>query len=193
MSMMGDFIMIKKRYPWFLGFILIGLFSSLPLERVEAQPKPKTNPPVITHSNMIEQGRYGTVLKIYLEANDPDNDMARIAVVVEQVGYGPYPTDWVYLKPEFSGRFIGYLQWNTFSSNTDGLTEWTRITVKTSVFDKAGNESNVAVFPFTFASGVISYPPPPPPFDAPDLPRLGYVNVNLFDPTRDGSHEPPIP
>jgi len=36
------------------------------------------------------------------------------------------------------------------------MTEWTQITLKVSVFDKAGNESNEVIFPFTFETGVRS-------------------------------------
>jgi hypothetical protein len=44
------------------------------------------------------------------------------------------------------------------------------------------------IFPFTFETGVRS---PyeytlPAPFDQGDLPRLGYVQIDLYDPTRDG-------
>jgi len=45
------------------------------------------------------------------------------------------------------------------------MTEWTQITLKVSVFDKAGNESNEVIFPFTFETGVrspYSYNPPAP-------------------------------
>jgi hypothetical protein len=136
---------------------------------------------------MIEKGRYGDSLKIYIEADDPNNEMLRIATVVDQVGYGLYYPDWTYLKRQYSHHFAGYLQWNTFSSKAGGLPEWTRITIKVSVFDKAGNESNVVVFPFEFASEVIKNPPPPAPFDQPNLPKLGNVFIDLFNPTRDGS------
>ena len=29
----------------------------------------------------------------------------RIASVVDEVGYGHYPTDWIYLKPEYEKQF----------------------------------------------------------------------------------------
>jgi hypothetical protein len=52
-----------------------------------------------------------------------------------------------------------------------------------SIFDKAGNESNEVVFPFTFESGVkdpYNYKLPAP-FDQGDLPRLGYIDTNLYE------------
>jgi hypothetical protein len=139
--------------------------------------------PIITSSFAVEKGYYGYIWKIYVEAEDPEGDMLKIASVVDEVGYGHYPTDWIYLRPQYQKHFKGYIQWNTFSSTTPYLTEWTQIALKVSVFDKAGNESNVVVFPFTFEVGKDQYRYKlPGPFDQGDLPRLGYIHINLFDP-----------
>lgn len=171
-----------KKFVWLTGLVFVIVALVFSQGWAQTQPKPGTKAPVITHSYAIEKGRYGDVLKVYVEANDPDSDMFRIAVVVDQVGYGRYPTDWIYLKSQDKGHFAGYLQWNTYSSNTGALSEWTYIAIKVSVFNKAGNESNVVVFPFEFVSGVISNPPPPAPFNVANLPRLGHIDINLFDP-----------
>ncbi len=153
------------------------------------QTKPGTNAPIITHAFAVERGYYGYIWKIYIEAEDPDGDLLRIASVVDQVGYGHYPTDWIYLKPEYKKHFKGYIQWNTFSSRSSYLTEWTNISLKVSVFDRAGNESNVIVFPFTFelVKGQYEYKPPSP-FDQGDLPRLGYIHIDLFDSNQGYGH-----
>ncbi len=143
------------------------------------QPKPGTHAPVITHSYAVDKGPYGDILKIYIEADDPDGDMSRIATVVEQVGYGLHPTDWTNIKSPDQHHLIGYLQWNTFSSRGDSIGEWTQITIKVSVVDKAGNESNEVVFPFTFESGPWSKPKPPAPFDQGNIQRLGHIMINL--------------
>jgi hypothetical protein len=148
------------------------------------QPKPGTHAPIITHSFAVEKGYYGYIWKIYIEAEDPDGDMLRVASVVDQTGYGHYPTDWIHLKSPYQKHFKGYLQWNTFSSRASRLMEWTQITLKVSVIDKAGNESNEVVFPFTFESGI---KPPyqyqlPAPFDQGDMPMLGHISVDLFEP-----------
>ena len=79
--------------------------------------------------------------------------MLKIASSVDQVGFGHYPTDWIYLKPQYRKHFKGYIQWNTLSSSAGSVGEWTQITLKVSIYDKAGNESNVVVFPFSFESG----------------------------------------
>ena len=148
------------------------------------QPKAGTQAPVITHAFAVEKGIYGYIWKIFLEGEDPDGQMLRIASVVDQPGYGHYPTDWIYLKPEYQKHFKGYIQWNTFSSKAPYLKEWTQITLKVSIFDKAGNESNEVVFPFTFESGIkdqYQYELPAP-FNEGDVPKLGNVFIDLFEP-----------
>jgi hypothetical protein len=153
------------------------------------QTKPGTYAPVVTHAFAVDKGYYGYIWKIYIEVEDPDGDMLRIASVVEQVGYGRYPTDWIYLKREYGKHFKGYIQWNTFSSRAPYVREWTQLTLKLSVFDRNGNESNEVVFPFEFVSGVgdqYRYKLPTP-FDQGALPRLGYISIDLFDPTYQGA------
>jgi hypothetical protein len=138
--------------------------------------------PNITHAFAIDKGYYGCIWKIYIEAEAPNGNMDRIAVIVEQTGYGNYPTDWIILKPRYRQHFIGYLQWNTFSSKASYLPEWTQMTMKVSIFDKAGHESNEVVFPFKFESGVkhqLEYRLPAP-FDKANIPRIGHIMVDLF-------------
>ena len=138
--------------------------------------------PNITHAFAIDKGYYGCVWKIYIEAEAPNGDMDRIAVNVDQTGYGNYPTDWIVLKPRYRKRFTGYLQWNTFSSKASDLPEWTQISLKISIFDKAGNESNQVIFPFTFESGVKNQSEYqlPPPFDKGNISRIGYIMIDLL-------------
>ena len=138
--------------------------------------------PNIIHAFAIDKGYYGCIWKIYIEADAPNGDMDKIAVVVEQTGYGNYPTDWIILKPRYRKHFIGYLQWNTFSSKASSLPEWTQMTMKVSIFDKAGNESKEVVFPFRFESGVKNQSEYqlPPPFDKQNVPRIGHIMVDLF-------------
>ena len=152
------------------------------------QPKPGTHAPIIRNTFAVEKGYYGYIWKVYIEADDPDGDMLRIACVVDQVGYGHYPTDWIYLRPQYQRHFKGYIQWNTFSSKAPDLREWTQITLKVSIIDKAGNESNEVVFPFTFEYGVRSpYPYQlPAAFDQGDTPRVGYIQIDLYEPTKMG-------
>ena len=175
--------MSKKWIYWLLSMVMVFVFLSSP--QGWGQSKPETKAPVITHTFAVEKGPYGYIWRIYIEAEDPDGDMAKIACVVDQPGYGHYPTDWIILKPQYRHQLRGYIQWNTYSSKASYLKEWTQITLKVSIFDKAGNESNEVVFPFTFESGVkkpYQYKLPSP-FDQGDLPKLGNVHIDLFEPT----------
>ncbi len=175
----------KKLFYLFVGLVFTVLFIP---SFGKTQPTTKDNPPTITHAFAAEKGQYGFIWKIYIKAEAKDADMVKIASVVDQVGYGRYPTDWITLKPQYQHRLKGYLQWNTFSSKTSYLREWTPITLRVSIFDKAGNESNEVVFPFTFGSGVKGADQYilPSPFDQRDLPRLGYIAIDLIEPTMDG-------
>ena len=172
----------------FLLFLSIPGWTQ-PLGSIFIQPKPGSKGPIITNAFAVGKGYYGYIWKIYLEVEDPDGDMLRIASVVDQPGYGHYPTDFIYLKGQNQKHFKGYIQWNTYSSHTNYLREWTQITLKVSVMDKAGNESNEVVFPFTFESGVkdqYAYKLPSP-FDQKDLPKVGNIFIDLFEPTMMGN------
>jgi hypothetical protein len=175
--------MDKKWANWVSG-VIVALVLSSGLQGW-AQSRSGSNAPVITHAFTAEKIRYGDVLKVYIEAEDPTGDMFKIATVVDQAGYGRYPTSWVYVKSTDRQHFKGYLQWNTFSSMTSHVSEWTHITLTVSVFNKSGNESNAFAFPITFESGArrTSSYPVPPPFNQNDVSRLGFVSIDLIDPT----------
>jgi len=155
-----------------------------------AQSQSGSKAPVITHAFTRDKIAYGGILKVYIEAEDAEGKMMKIATVVDQAGAGRYPTSWVYLKPVDRKHFKGYLQWNTYSSKTPYVSEWTPITLRVSVLDKFGNESNVFAFPITFESGVkpASSYRVPPPFDEGDVKKLGTIDIELMDFTilRDG-------
>jgi hypothetical protein len=151
------------------------------MKKIELPRNAGIKAPIITHAFAEDKGHYGYIWKIYIEAEDPDGDMDRIAVVVDQTGYGHYPTDWIFLRPQFREHLIGFLQWNTFSSKTSYLPEWTQITMKVSIFDKPGNESNQVVFPFTFESGSRNQEYQlPAPFDKGNILRLGNIMIDLY-------------
>jgi len=149
----------------------------------ETQPKPEAKPPIITQAFAVNRGGYGYVWKIYIEAEAGTAPISKIAAVVDEPGTGRYPTDWIILSPQYQEHLKGYIQWNTHSLSGN-LQEWTQITLKVSIIDKAGNESNVVVFPFTFERGVkdqYNYKLPPP-FDQGNVPKLGYISIDLFPP-----------
>jgi hypothetical protein len=143
--------------------------------------KQEGKPPVITASFAADKGMYGDSIKVYLAAEDPDGDMEKIAVQVTQVGYESYPTSWTYLKPKYHKEFLGYLQWNTFSPDANSMPEWTRISMDITLFDREGNQSKAVVFPYEFLTGTFSSSPPPP-FDKGNMPRIGWIDIDLVNP-----------
>lgn len=170
--------MRSKKLIYFLIFLLFSL-----THEGFTQKKLEAKAPLITHSFAVEKGPYGYIWKIYIEAEDTDGDMVKIASIVDEPGVGRYPTDWIILKPEFRKNLRGYIQWNTHALG-GSLPEWTPITLKVSIIDKAGNESNEVTFPFSFELGVkdpYEYKLPPP-FDKGEIPRLGYIHIDLIPP-----------
>ncbi len=145
-----------------------------------AQTKAESKGPMITNSFAIGKGYYGYAWKIYIEAEDPTGDMHKIVATVDQPGWGQYFSDTIPIKSQNQRQLKGYLQWNTFSPTAPYIKEFTIITLKVSVIDKAGNESNAVVFPFEFVTGSVPKYELPPPFNKDDV-RLGYVQINLGD------------
>jgi hypothetical protein len=145
------------------------------------QSKSDSKAPMITQSFAIEKGYYGYIWKIYIEAEDPDGDMYKIASTVDQPGWGHYFTDTILIRPQHQRNLKGYIQWNTFSSKASYVREFTIITLKVSIIDRAGNESNVVVFPFQFVSRSVPKYELPSPFSKDDV-RLGYIHIDLMDP-----------
>ena len=163
-----------------LAALLILSIFSLNAPRGKAQSNPEIKGPIITNSFAIDKGQYGTIWKIYLEAEDADTEMVKIAAVVDQPGYGHYPTDFILLDPRYRNHLKGYIQWNTFSSRGSALSEGDQITLRVSVIDRAGNESREVAFPFTFVSGVHGQAKLSSPFDQGDIPRIGHIGIDLI-------------
>jgi len=157
-----------------------------------AQPKPGSDAPMITNTFAIDQGYYGTVWKIYIEAEDPNGDMSKIVSTVDQPGWGPYFPDIIRIKSQNQHHLKGYIQWNTFSKNAAHMREFTPITLRVSILDRAGNESNAVLFPFQFVSRDTPKYELPSPFNRDDM-RLGYVNIDLYDPFATSLEVPHIP
>jgi hypothetical protein len=104
-----------KKVLWFFAFF--SCMSLFTFSHGQAQPDPLTpaNTQIISNSYAIEKGKYRDVLKIYIEADDPNGEMFRIATGVDRVGYGRHPTDGIQLKSQHQHHLIGHLQWNTSS------------------------------------------------------------------------------
>ena len=162
------------------GVILLAASSGWPQDK-------SAKGPTITHFYAAERGRYGINWRVYIEAEETDGDMTKIAAVVDQPGQGHYPTDFVVLDPQHRNHLRGFLQWNTFSSRGRALREGARISLRVSVIDRAGRESKEVLFPFTFMSGVTDQAKAPPPFDGDNIPRIGYLSIDLVNPQEAGA------
>jgi len=160
-----------------VGLIVWGCAGTSGSMSTTPQPPGGVTPPVITASFAADKGRHGDPIRIYLAAEHKSGAMEMIAVQVNQVAYGVYPSNWTYLKEGNRERFVGYLQWNTGSGQF--LPEGTRMSITVSVLDRWGNESNKVVFPYEFSSGKSSPSVLPAPFDQADVPRLGYISILL--------------
>ena len=79
---------VRKTF-WFFSLVLILIFFNF--TQGWTQPKSEGKAPVITHRFAIERARYGDVLKVYIEADDLDGDMLRIATVAYGNGSPRYP------------------------------------------------------------------------------------------------------
>jgi len=162
----------------FIGLLLGGVFL---ITSAGAQSKPRIRPPVIISSYAVDKGPYGTMWKIYVEAEAGDAEMVKIGVMVDQPGIGRYPTDWIYLKPEYQKHFKGYLQWSLFSSR-GAAREGDYVNLGVFIIDKTGHESEKVFFPFTFESGAEDQAKLPAPFDQGDIRRLGNISAELKRP-----------
>jgi hypothetical protein len=110
--------------------------------------------------------------------------MGYVAVVVNQTGLGRYPPDRILLDPQHRNHLKGFLQWTTFSSRGAALEEGTRITLRISIIDKLGHESKEVIFPFTFISEVRGQDELPTPFGEENIPRIGYISIDLINPNQ---------
>jgi hypothetical protein len=147
-----------------------------------ASPEKEKHAPVITKAYVADQARFGDVLKIYIEAEDPQGDMMRIATQASQNGFGGYATDFIFLKSQYRKQFKGYLTFNTHSVRASFLPEWTQLKLTLSVIDRAGNESREVVLPVELISSRAPVGSLPEAFADKELPKIGTITVDLMNP-----------
>ncbi len=138
-------------------------------------------PPVITNSFASKEIPHGDIWKIYLEAHDPDGDMRQFVCVFDRLGYGAHSSEYVIVKKQHREKMKGYI---TFLSGAGGglyVPEWTRLTLTVYIRDRAGLTSDKVVFPLVLSQGA-KREPPPSPFDAGKLDRLGAIAYELKAP-----------
>jgi hypothetical protein len=171
-----------SRIVFMVSLVVISAFSNI--GEGWAQPKSGGQPPVIIHSYALDKGVYGQTWKIYIEAEDPDGDMLKIASVLEQEGIRyRRPIDFIFLKKRDRKQLKGFLSLNTYFLREPSMAVSPRLTLRVSISDKAGNESKEAVFHFEFVpNGAESAARLPAPFDQGDIPKLGNILIEGKDP-----------
>ena len=160
--------------------LLAWVILPLGCRHVESAPG---SPPVITHWFASERINHGDIWKIYLEANDPDGDMRNFVCAVDQVGYGPYSSEYVVIRKEHRKKLKGYLRFFTSGGMGLKMSEWTRFNVTVYIRDSGRLTSNKVVFPLVLSQGP-KQGSPPSPFDTGPLDGLGAIRIELIDPSK---------
>jgi hypothetical protein len=167
-----------------MGGLLTALFSAcVGAGRVTSTSG--TQPPAITRSYAADKGGYGQTWKIYIEAEDPDGDMFKIASELQQEGVRYQKSvDTIFVKKRDQKSLKGYLALDTFFLREPGLSVSSRLALRVSITDKAGNESKTAVFHFEYTGKTSEPTSLPAPFDQGDIPKLGNIVI-------EGKYPPP--
>jgi len=168
----------------FMGALLMALFSAcVGAGRVASTSG--TQPPVITRSYASAQGAYGQPWKIYIEAEDPDGDMFTITSELQQEGVRyQKPVDTIFVKKRDQKYLKGYLALDTFFLREPSFSVSSRLALRVSITDRAGNESKTAVFNFEYTGRTSESTSLPAPFDQGDIPKLGNIVI-------EGKYPPP--
>ena len=158
-----------------IGLLVIFVFFSIG----EGGSQPISGSPVITHSYALDKGGYGQTWKFYIEAEDPDGDMLKIASELQQEGVRYRKSvDYVFLKKSDQKHVKGYLSLETYNLREPSVAVSPRLTLRVSIIDKAGNESKQALFQFDYVGeGSGSAASLPAPFDQGNIPKLGNILI----------------
>jgi hypothetical protein len=110
--------------------------------------KDKGHPPIILGYYAPEAIRPGATWKIYLRAEDEDGDMAYIATMLYQAGFGYYSTDYTRLEGKDKKQCFGYISLRTPS---DINLTFDKFTMEIVLRDSQNNQSEIVRLPLTFA------------------------------------------
>jgi len=168
----------------FLGILLM-LFLSSCVGAARVPSTSGTQPPVITRSYASDHGAYGQTWKIYIEAEDPDGDMFKITSELQQEGVRYRESvDSIFVKKRDQNYLKGFLALDTYFLRDPSLAVSTRLVLRVSITDKAGNESKTAVFHFEYTGKTSESTGLPAPFDQGNIPKLGNILI-------EGKYPPP--
>jgi len=170
----------------FAAVAVVGVILTLSVSMVgyaqlnEWFKKPGGSPPVITHWFASEELHHGDTWRIYVAAKDPDGDMDQFVGVLEQVGYGRYPSNYVRIKGKNREEVRGYLVFYSTSGMGLWLAEWTQLRLTLFIQDRGRNSSNKVVLPVILSHGA-RQGSPPPPFSTGGLSKLGVFWFDLVE------------
>ena len=128
--------------------LLVGSCSGLQVQDYDKVFEEQGQPPVLIDYYAAAVIRPGTTWKIYLEAKDKDGDMAYIATMLYQAGFGYYATDYTRLTGKERKKFSGYVALRTPSEAS--LAQDT-FTMEVLVRDRQRNSSEIVKLPLTFS------------------------------------------
>jgi hypothetical protein len=167
--------------------LLIGITSvfswgcTAPMTAVQLEKKYGPNAPVIVKVGAAKQITGGQPWRVYLAAEDPDGDMARIKFEIRQPGRGILPSHWKILDSETSQSFSGYFYLNTpaMTPRTGREFLYVTLTLTIKVFDEAQHGSEEISIPFEITTGDADQPVPPG-FSDEENRSLGPIMIDLW-------------
>ncbi len=115
-----------------------------------------TSKPEITNAYASKEIRLGDIWKIYINASDPNSEIKYVVATIDQPGRGVYQPGLTRIKG--SHELSGYVYWK--APDVEAL-NFTNITLKLQIKDKAGNYSNEVSFPLHFTTTARQEPPAP--------------------------------
>ena len=126
---------------------LVGSCSELQVQDYDKVFQEQGQPPVLIDYYAAAVIRPGTTWKIYLEATDKDGDMAYIATMLYQAGFGYYSTDFTRLTGKERKEFAGYVALRT---PPEASLAQDTFTMEVLVRDRQRNSSEIIKLPLTF-------------------------------------------
>ena len=127
---------------------LVGSCSELQVQDYDKVFQEQGQPPVLIDYYAAAVIRPGTTWKIYLEAKDKDGDMAYIATMLYQTGFGYYATDYTRLTGKERKEFAGYIALRT-PPEVSLIQD--KFTMEVLVRDRQKNSSEIIKLPLTFS------------------------------------------
>jgi hypothetical protein len=145
----------------------------------ERGAQPVGSPPVITNSYATTEASHGDDWRVYVEANDPDEDMRYFVYTISTSGRGGRG-QYVRVGKDNRAKILGYLC-VFVAPPEDAIGEWAHFELTLHIQDSRGNTSDRVTFPVALARGV-KRDSPPPPFNTEGLKCLGRIWVAFRGP-----------